>query len=258
MNVSDVLLKVSLYSRIPTEGNPEVLTRAILMFDGAIDTHCPDCEQTATFRGIRSEGTNHALNVERLGGGKQFSKTFFDKSLVCTRKGHVLCFYFAVRQDKIIKVGQFPSMADLQKPETEKYLKVLGKERLAELNRAIGLAAHGVGVGSYVYLRRIFESLVEEAHVQAAKGAAWDEALYQQARMSEKIALLKGELPSFLVENPKLYGILSKGIHDLTESDCLANFEALKLAIMVILDEKLIASERMLQAAAAKKALDRI
>ncbi len=76
--------------------------------------------------------------------------------------------------------------------------------------------------------------------------------------MNEKIALLKRELPSFLVENPKLYGILSKGIHDLTESDCLANFEALKLAIMVILDEKLIASERILHTAAAKKALDKI
>jgi hypothetical protein len=37
-----------------------------------------------------------------------------------------------------------------------------------EFGKAVGLGAHGVGIGAVVYLRRIIESLIEEAH-QTAK-----------------------------------------------------------------------------------------
>ena len=66
---------------------------------------------------------------------------------------------------------------------------------------------------SVVYLRRVFEGLIAKARAKAAE-AGWQEADYEKARMDEKIALLKTYLPPFLVENRKLYGILSKGIHD--------------------------------------------
>lgn len=41
---------------------------------------------------------------------------------------------------------------------------VLDKKSLFEFKRAIGLAAHGTGVGSFVYLRRIFEGLITETY----------------------------------------------------------------------------------------------
>jgi hypothetical protein len=70
--------------------------------------------------------------------------------------------------------------------------------------------------------------------------------------------LLAAHLPPFLVEHPQLYGILSRGVHELTEQECLANFDALKVAIDVILDEKLIAFERERQGREAKLAIGRI
>ena len=57
--------------------------------------------------------------------------------------------------------------------------------------------------------------------------------------MDDKISLLKRNLPEFLVQNKSLYSILSKGIHELGESECMSAFPITKLGIELILDEKL-------------------
>ena len=57
--------------------------------------------------------------------------------------------------------------------------------------------------------------------------------------MDGKIKSLKGYLPTFLVENHSIYGILSKGIHELSEEDCRNYFTILRESIELILDEKL-------------------
>lgn len=76
--------------------------------------------------------------------------------------------------------------------------------------------------------------------------------------MAEKIQMLKNELPPFLVEHPKIYSILSKGIHELSESDCLKNFETLKLGTELILDQRLEAKEREDKIKATREALGKI
>lgn len=179
----------------------------------------------------------------------------FSKTIVCTRAQHFVYFHFISENNTIIKIGQYPSLADLAIGNTKRYKEVLGVERLKELNKAIGLAAHGVGIGSYVYLRRIFESLIEEARQQAKNDVSWDEENYQKKRMKEKIPLLENFLPQFILDHPELYGILSLGIHELTEEQCLANFEALKQAILVIADERLHNIERKKRYSEASQAV---
>ena len=76
---------------------------------------------------------------------------------------------------------------------------------------------------------------------------------YQNSRISEKIELLDKHLPGFLVENKILYGILSKGIHVLTENECLEYFETVKVGIELILDEKLEKFEKEKKIEEAKK-----
>lgn len=56
---------------------------------------------------------------------------------------------------------------------------------------------------------------------------------------SEKIEKLQDKLLCFLVDNNILYGILSKGIHELTEKECLLYFDYVKQAIEVMLDENI-------------------
>jgi len=57
--------------------------------------------------------------------------------------------------------------------------------------------------------------------------------------MKEKISMLKNALPEFIIQHPDLYSVLSLGIHELTEEECMKNFEALKSGILVIAEERL-------------------
>jgi len=41
------------------------------------------------------------------------------------------------------------------------------------------------------------------------------------------------------VRNSQIYGILSKGVHELTEDECKHYFPAIKTGIIVILDQQL-------------------
>ena len=64
----------------------------------------------------------------------------------------------------LTKVGQYPSLADMQNFELRKYQKVL-KENYRELTKAVGLFASGIGIGAFVYLRRVYEQLCENTHI---------------------------------------------------------------------------------------------
>jgi hypothetical protein len=88
----------------------------------------------------------------------------------CTGCGaSFMCWVFIhFEANSIQKVGQRPSVADLYSGDLSKYRKILGN-KYVEFNRAVGLNAHGVGIGAFVYLRRIFEDLVTEAYAVASQ-----------------------------------------------------------------------------------------
>lgn len=132
---------------------------------------------------------------------------------------------------------------------------MLGNEEFRELTRAIGLASHGVGVGAFVYLRRIFEALIEKARQHAATEQRWDESSFENARMDEKIAMLKQYLPQFLINNRSLYAIMSLGVHKLSEAKCLEAFPVVRVGIELMLDEHLERHARERKIAAATKSI---
>lgn len=76
--------------------------------------------------------------------------------------------------------------------------------------------------------------------------------------MNEKIQMLSGILPDFLVENQSIYGILSKGIHELSEEECKEYFSILRESIEMILDEKLEANQKELKKESIKQTLSQI
>lgn len=148
---------------------------------------------------------------------------------------HRIDYVVYTNEKKLWKIGQYPSVADLTFPELDRYKKVIDEDDRKELGRAIGLYAQGIGIGSYVYLRRIFERILEKAKEQASKDKKLDNEAYGKARVSEKIAMLKDYLPKMMVENAPIYGIISKGIHELREEDCIAYFPIMKDSIFMIL-----------------------
>jgi len=183
-------------------------------------------------------------------------------TLKCKRKSNDVLRFFIYNDEigrKMMKVGQWPSLADLQFAEIgKKYDKVLPEEDLKNLKKAIGLVAHGAGAGSFVYLRRIFENLIFETFTSNAHVVGIKEMDFKTKRMEDKVESLKAFLPSQLVEMRSIYGILSKGVHELTEEECLKYFGPLKLSIELILDQRIENVKKQQRDAAVKKQLQEI
>lgn len=228
LSLLDELLKTPLYTERSTKIYPNLVSD-LLEYDQPFDAYCVGCERHSVFKRASSEYFD----------GQSVTSKFairFD----CSRSNqHELSVVFMRTNTTLQKIAQIPSVADLADVDSLKYSKLLGKERLGDFRRAIGLAAHGIGVGSFVYLRRIFEGLIMDAYAVVKAATTWDEDAWQRARMDEKILLLKDQLPEFLVAQRAIYGILSRGVHELSEKECLAHFEVVKAAIEIILDAKL-------------------
>jgi len=147
------------------------------------------------------------------------------------------------------KTMQYPSMADMQLFESRKYQRIL-KDNYGDYRRALGLYASGIGAGSFVYLRRIIESLVEEMHQECVKENSWDEEKYRNLRFSEKIEMLEKDYGKIIIPaelqpvRGKIYGVLSRGVHELSEDECTGLFLFLKDSIDMFLDEKIRLKER--------------
>lgn len=158
----------------------------------------------------------------------------------------------------LIKVGQYPSVADIHIGQIKQYDKVLEKPALREFTKAIGLAANGVGVGSFVYLRRIFEGLICDAYNEAKEKDEIDVEEFEKQRMDEKIKTLHSYLPAFIVEHSSIYGILSKGIHELSEEECLEYFDTMHASIEMILDQRVELRKKQKKEEEVKKKIDAI
>jgi hypothetical protein len=265
-----LILESHLYTEIAV--SDPVKTLYLEFYQGAIDAYCKHCGQHSVFLKTeprmpgRSRGgmaLPPASNIDALlAGDSDFQQqdgtcrrmaaaeyARMDRIITlrfrCTRNpGHgELIFLFLVSASNITKIGQYPSHADLQEDRIKKYRGVLSVEHAREFSMALGLASHGVGIGAYVYLRRIFERLIEEAHQEAIKSPGWDESIYPN-RWDERIASLKDFLPSFLVRIKSAYAILSKGLHELTEEECKQHFVILSNGIELILDRVIEEKER--------------
>ncbi len=137
---------------------------------------------------------------------------------------------------EITKIGQLPSHADIANADLKGLSKTLEDIDRREFIRANGLAAHGVNIGAFVYLRRVFERLVWRARKSVPN--AGPDRDFAKLRMDEKIGALKKVLPSFLVKNRKVYAVLSQGIHELDEDTCGRYYELLRKSVTLMLEQE--------------------
>lgn len=218
--------EIPLYSSVKEE---ELEKDFYNFFNGDVDAYSPEGFETT-----------YSISKWYLGSNDSTYNNYWGISLSCKRKGQTLEFFIYKNNKSIIKVGQFLSLADLQYAEIgRKYDKVLSSQDLHDLKKAIGLMAHGAGAGSLVYLRRIFENIIFDTYSLNKGSLGISDVDFLKKRMDEKVDFLKKYLPSQLVEMKGIYGILSKGVHELSEKECLTYFPALKLSIILILDQKI-------------------
>tara|TARA_B110000208_G_scaffold103856_1_gene129056 strand:+ start:450 stop:1232 length:783 start_codon:yes stop_codon:yes gene_type:complete len=254
MTLTEFFFDIPIYQNIEiTEENYDTFTKIIDYHNKEeFEGYNPWEKVESTF--VVTTDLQPSGNVYENNGGYGFVK------IKCKRTDSIFRYFILYNPESriLLKVGQHPTVANFHISEIKQYKKLLSNEKLKEFTKAIGLAANGVGIGSFVYLRRIFESLIYDAYQVALKENTVTEADFQTARMDEKIDLLKAYLPTFLVETKEMYSILSLGIHELDEQTCLAHFDALRVGIEIILDEKLDELRKREKIEQAKKKLKNI
>ncbi|MGZ8251174.1 MAG: hypothetical protein ACXW1P_02415 [Methylophilaceae bacterium] len=260
--VTDWLLSLPLYTPVAIGSNASPTVRAILTYVAIVDFYCPACKKFTPFQGVLSLETQNSMASELM-AAKSFgvaagfwTQKKFSKELSCTRANHKTIFHFQIEDGHLLKVGQYPSIADINFGEVLEFASALGEQRTHELNKAIELAGNGAGLGAYIYLKKIFESLLEDAHQIALSNKAWDEAGYLAANISNKVKILAPHLPSFILEHPEHYAMLDHGLDELTDAICLEQFNALKTAVLVITDERLAQLTRDLRVSQASESLE--
>jgi hypothetical protein len=226
ISLEEFLFEAPLYEQVRLPGTEDELKS---IEKQPMDGYCPECGERSMF--LRR---GKLLNRGDWGTARGSN----DMTLQCVRnEKHFIYFHVLFVKWGLQKIGQYPSFATIAQGSVKEYRRLLSKEDGSELTKAIGLAAHDAGIGAFIYIRRIFERIIRKCFDEHKDAEGWTEDQYL-VRMDDKILLMKDHLPDFLIQNRKLYKILSNGVHNLTETDCLAFFSVARESIMHILEEE--------------------
>ncbi len=231
----------SMYLSSPSKHVEQNLSQKLLTSETGIST-------TEEYKSISNYAQHQMISIYNAFTSNYLeSGNIFTRNFICSSsEKHSITVVFKITGNrKLIKVGQYPPIVEFES-QLKIYRKTLGKVDYSELQKAIGLKTHGNAIGAYTYLRRIFERLLYK-RFETVLGNDPNYEKLQIKSVKEKIEFLGiDHLPSFMVENTTLYSIISKGIHELSEEDCISNFEIVYKSVILILEEELI-KERTIQ-----------
>lgn len=258
LTLEDFFVNASLYDEYIT--NTEVGRKELARLNEQFrfDCFCPQCATHSTFlidplmtkhtagaRAERKGGFFEAVPIDPLNNNGTVEAVRY--YAICQRHPtHYFLFWVKFKNWTVTKIGQDPALADIALGDLARFAKVLTKEDRAELTRAVGLYSHGVGIGAFVYLRRIFERLVHSTYAASTSPNKPPPEEFRFLRLDDRVSALANELPSFLTKNSThIYSLLSAGLHEFEEDACLKMFPVLKQAIVMILEEDLTRKQRM-------------
>lgn len=214
-----------------------------------IECFCTECQKEKTFILTRLEDASNYPNWHNLNSwlttlnptGDCFK---IDLTCIveyrCTQCEKNYYYAFMFNDNKLMKIGQYPSFATLSHTDIEKYKNVISKYYI-EFKQSLSAYSQGMGVASFVYLRRILEDLVEQEYNKL-------ETNQDNIKFIDKLKAVEKEeviIPEEITElKSQIYVILSKGVHEYTEEECLVMYEPVKFIIELILDRKLEEKER--------------
>lgn len=249
---------MNLYEKIDTKD-----FKSLLIDDESFMSYCPNCARETTFkrskwyslRSIRiklldssyiparynNEDNSESILTEmfryeqRQNENDKESGTLFVKEYECCinnnhRKYEI--FYRDIENDKIIKIGQYPSEYDTGSKEYLDKLKAVcatreAREMVKYINKALIMESNGLGIPALVYMRRAFERLIAISEDK-------NELKNTGTTIAERIKS-NPLLPIEIKENSRLYNIISEGIHNETEEECMELFKVIKVGFTILL-----------------------
>lgn len=176
-----------------------------------------------------------------------FKTDYFSVRAQADCKHNLLVIFKKIDDSTIMKIGQYPSIYELNKEINNKgFIKMLGEEYAGYYRNACSLYSFNTCIGAMVYLRRIFEKILLDTYEEQKENIDIKTVDFKKLRMDDKLKRLKKYLPDILFEQGfnVIYTKISDGVHNLTENECQEIFPILKTAIEEILIDKLEMQER--------------
>lgn len=225
-----------------------------------IDAYCENCNGEKVFDGAVKESFQYLyLSTIQVIGGPPGSRKpspeeyyndkeyFVNITLRCAKCGESHYYSLLFRGNTVTKIGQYPSFSKSEVQSLRKYKNLISKY-YPELTRSVNAYSQGMGVAAFVYLRRILEYLVESKY---NGDASWK--FIEKLKEVEKTEEIIPEELSAVKE--EIYSVLSKGIHEYEEDECMELYLAVKYVIERMLDIELERKSRLSKANEAMKAI---
>jgi len=212
-----------------------------------IDAFCKNCGQLRAFQDLRPRGIDARMEVQGLKTGT----SYFEFTCVSCRKN---MREFLVEQIIDEKTIRFQKYGELPKKQLtrDRVLQRFLRDDLENYEKAVVCLSYEYGVAAFAYFRRVVENnitklldLVQEdvqsssANTEVISALA---ALRQGSPMSEKIKIANQALPEYLKPdglNPlgRLYKVLSEGLHNLSDEECLRRAKATSECLAFLVSE---------------------
>lgn len=241
------------------------------MSTSKIEEHCMHCDKEQTFITYKCKRSGMAdLNGDfhRMLSGcdpndnanshvqdpitDSSQEIYIGLDYYCAKCGERHEYFFTSDRKYIMKVGQNPSFSDLQGKEINKYKNLISKYFI-EFKSSLSCYAQKKGIAAFVYLRRILEDIIEKKYKKLFPEEETNIRFVDKfSKVQEEEKIIPTELESV---KDHLYAVLSKGIHEYDEQECLEIYEIVKFVIEEILDKQLEEKKREEKIKKAKEAL---
>lgn len=246
MSLKEFFEKSNLYERYPTTFPKDLAD----IEKPAINVYCEKCNSNQTFLMI-NDYTRSSFSPVTPSKGEILK---FDYLCASCRTFHrVFLVKVSDNLDHLIKAGQYPEI-DISIDKAIE--KALGENRPL-FRKGLICEAQGYGIGAYAYYRRIVELMIDELIndiyelIDASEKEEYREVLEKTKstqHTSEKINLVKEFLPSSLRpgnRNPLgvLYGILSEGIHNKSDDECINIAKEVKFTLEYLIKQVTISKQ---------------
>jgi hypothetical protein len=206
-----------------------------------LDLYCEVCDGVRTFE-IQEENSVGALS------GAEIAVTleYLCRNCKQSQKTYHLVMFGLEETGPVQKVGEYPAFSP---PTPRRLFEMIGEDHREIFLKGRRAEFRGLGIGAYAYYRRIVEDqkdeIINEIIQVATRVGASEDTLKTLATLKDEnqfkaaIEKLKRGFPESLLidgcHNPLLllHNALSKGIHELTDDECLE----LATSIRIVLSE---------------------
>jgi hypothetical protein len=152
------------------------------MSDLRVECYCKECNQqriysfedsqialNSVMRGMSPGPINSSVSNCKV-YDLQYELENLDYFTFCAQadcKHNMIVLFKVIDKETIMKVGQYPSIYDLnEKINNKEFIKELGKEYSEYYKKACSLYSFNTYIGALIYLRRIYEKLLIDTFVE--------------------------------------------------------------------------------------------